>query len=100
MRTYITPEKMCKINPDIPDTCIKCTGQKGTLFHCLWECIAIQNFWRQVIGIISRIISKKIPICPKLCILGLYPETLLFKKHESKMVDLFLIYHKCLISTQ
>lgn len=30
MRTYITPEKLNRFNPNIPDTCIKCGMEKGT----------------------------------------------------------------------
>lgn len=34
MRMYITPEKLNKFNPNIPDSC-KCRTEKGTLFHCV-----------------------------------------------------------------
>ncbi len=44
MRTYITPEKLNKFNPNIPDTCIKCGTEKGTLYHCIWKCNCIQEF--------------------------------------------------------
>lgn len=34
-RTYITPVKLHNFNPDIPDTCIRCTEEIGTLYHCI-----------------------------------------------------------------
>ena len=33
-RQYITPIRLHHFNPNIPDTCIKCSHQKGSLFHC------------------------------------------------------------------
>lgn len=42
MRTYITPEKLNKLNSNIPDVCFKCQKYKGMLFHCVWECDVIR----------------------------------------------------------
>lgn len=98
MRTYITPVKLNKFNPVIPDTCVKCQTHKGTLFHCIWECEKMQRFWKEVTHIISQIISKPIPVSPKFCILGLYPENLSLKSHEIKLINLCLVHSKRLIS--
>ncbi len=38
MRTYITPVRLNKCNPDIPDLCFKCGKLQGKLSHCVWEC--------------------------------------------------------------
>ena len=73
MRTYITPEKLNKFDPNIPDLCYKCREHKGTLFHCLWDCGEIKTFWRSVIQYVSRITSIRVPLCAELCILGIYP---------------------------
>ncbi len=98
MRTYITPVKLNKFNPDIPDTCVKCQTHKGTLFPCIWECEKMQKFWKEIIHIISQIISIPIPISPKFCILGLYPQNLSLKSHEIKLINLCLIHSKRLIA--
>lgn len=45
MRVYITPVKLHHISSNIPDICVKCLNQKGTLSHCLWECPKIEVFW-------------------------------------------------------
>lgn len=79
MRTYITPEKLNKFNPNIPDTCIKCGTEGGTLYHCIWKCEHIQEFWRRIINTISNIIDEEVPMCPEICILGLIPETLVLR---------------------
>ena len=88
MRIYITPEKLNKFNPNIPDTCYKCSGHKGTLLHCLWECEEIKTFWRLIVQYISRITSVSVPLCPKLCILSIYPLTCKLKAKENMMIDL------------
>ncbi len=31
-------------DPDIPDTCIKCSEEKGTLFHCVWGCSKLNQY--------------------------------------------------------
>ena len=100
MRTYITPEKLHKFNPNILDTCIKCTTEKGTLFHCIWTCKHIQKFWKDLVEIISCIIQKKVPASPEVCILGLIPEALSFRTHERKLVNLCLLHAKRVIARQ
>ena len=35
---YITPVELHLFNPNIADTCIKFSHQKGSLFHCMWRC--------------------------------------------------------------
>lgn len=98
MRIYITPEKLNKFNPDIPDTCIKCGKERGTLYHCLWDCECMRDFWKRVIATVSSIVDKEIPLCPRVCILGLIPDTLELRNHERKLVNLCLIHTKRLIA--
>uniref|UniRef100_A0A3B5R0Z3 Reverse transcriptase domain-containing protein n=1 Tax=Xiphophorus maculatus TaxID=8083 RepID=A0A3B5R0Z3_XIPMA len=73
MRTYITPVKLHHMSSDIPDTCTKCLFEKGTLLHCLWECLKIQKFWKDVIGCLSELFKVKVPLEVKICVLGIYP---------------------------
>uniref|UniRef100_A0A8C7WYP2 Reverse transcriptase domain-containing protein n=1 Tax=Oryzias sinensis TaxID=183150 RepID=A0A8C7WYP2_9TELE len=74
MRTYLTPSRLNHIFPDIPDICVKCKVDKGTLIHCLWECPMIQCFWKSVTGYIGHIIGNNVPLCSRLCVLGIYPQ--------------------------
>ena len=91
MRTYITPVKLNKFDPNIPDRCYKCNIHQGTLYHCLWECEEIQRFWSSVIQYISQITSSPVPLSPKLCILSIYPHNCSLSNRERKMVDLCLL---------
>ena len=45
MHTYITPVKLPKFNDNIPDTCIMCNEARGTMYHCVWECVKVKSFW-------------------------------------------------------
>lgn len=46
MRTYITPVKLNRWSPNIPDSCSKCLDGKGTLFHCVWDCPKLHQYWK------------------------------------------------------
>ncbi len=91
MRTYITPEKLNKFNPNIPDACFKCQTYKGTFFHCVWECDVIRTFWQKVMTLISSIILKPIPVTPEICVLGLVPVGISVSRHQIKMIDICLV---------
>lgn len=91
MRTYVTPERLNKINPNIPDICVKCNVEKGTLFHCLWDCPEIRKFWNEVVK------SCKTDN-PALCILNLHPKDCMLNRKERKITDLCLVQARRLIS--
>lgn len=89
-RVYITPEILNHISCNIPDTCTKCGNHKGTLVHCVWECVKIQMFWQEVIQCLTETFHIKIPLSAKLCILGVYPEGLMQTKKHVKLLDCML----------
>ena len=60
MRMYITPVKLNKFDPNMPDRCYKCNIHQGTLHHCLWKCEEIQHFWSSVLQCISQITSSPV----------------------------------------
>ena len=91
MRTYITPVKLNKFDPNIPDRCYKCNIHQGTLYHCLWECDETQRFWSSVKQYISQMTSSPVPLSPKLCILNIYPANCSLSNRQRKMVDLCLL---------
>lgn len=71
-RTYISPVQLNKFDPRIPDLCHKCNIHQGALYHCLWKC-------------------EEIPLCPKICILGIYPDNCPLSSRERKMIDFCLL---------
>ena len=96
-RLYITPAKLHHFNPNIPDTCFKCKDQKGTLFHCMWECQKTLSFWSKVVDLASQISGRKVPLSPKLCLLNIYPEDFTTSKKIRSLLNIcFLEAKRCI----
>ncbi len=98
MRTYITPVKLHRINPNIPDNCAKCKDEIGTLFHCMWECREMQMFWKEVLGVVCEMTRENIPLESKLCLLHTYPESMSVNASKKKLIDFSLIQAKRVIA--
>lgn len=98
MRVYVTPVRLNQYNPNIPDNCIKCGEEKGTLFHCFWECREIKAFWVIIMQTVKDIITKTLPLDPSFIILGLYPKHIRFTKNEQYFIDICLLQAKKLIA--
>lgn len=97
---YITPVILHHISPNIPDVCVKCFIEKGTLIHCLWECPSIQIFWEKVLKCLSFMIESNIPLKPSICILGIYPKdfTGTTNAKEIRMIDFGLLHARRMIA--
>ncbi len=80
-----------KMNPNIPDVCVKCNVEKGTLFYCFWNCPEIRKFWNEVVKCISQMTLNPVPDCPELCFLKLYSEDCMLNSKERKITDLCLV---------
>lgn len=98
MRTYITPVRLNKINENIPDTCIKCSDEKGTLLHCMWNCPKVQEFWKEVAIFISQMVFVNLPMKPEIFVLGIIPENIIDHGSTRKLVDISILQAKRLIS--
>ncbi len=89
MRTYITPEKLNKFNPNILDVFLNVKNIRERFFHCVWECDVIRTFWQKVMTLISSIILKQ--LTPEICVLGLVPVGKSVSKYQFKMIDICLV---------
>lgn len=98
MRTYVTPEKLNKYNGDIPDLCFRCGEEKGTFFHCVWECNKVQRFWKEIKQALDIILGTQLALDPKLFILGLYPDGHLMSRKVITALDLCLLLAKRVIA--
>lgn len=98
MRIYITPVLLHKYNENIPDTCLRCRDQKATLYHCIWECKGIQNFWKCMKEIIENILEVSIPMSPLIFLFHLYPKEIKLKKMEQMFLNICILQAKRLIS--
>ena len=48
MRYHLTPVRKTIIKKSTNRKCWRGCGEKGTLFHCRWECKLIQPLWKTV----------------------------------------------------
>lgn len=97
-RTYITPVKLNKFNPNIPDCCTKCREEIGTLYHCMWECKEMQKFWKETLCLICQLTEENVPLDPKLCLFHMYPSTLVVNTKKRKLIDFSLLQAKRVIA--
>lgn len=97
MRTYITPVKLNKFSANIPDRCIRCKDSKGTLLHYIWDCEKVKSFWKEVVSMINKILTKKLPLDPKFCLLGHYSKTPTLKQKEITLIDMCILQAKRII---
>ena len=91
MRMYITPVRLHHMSANIPDVCSKCLTEKGTLFHCQWECLKIQDFWKDVLKCLSDLFNTKVPLNAGLCLLGIYPKNFKRTLKQTKLLDIGLL---------
>uniref|UniRef100_A0A8C5A5M1 Uncharacterized protein n=1 Tax=Gadus morhua TaxID=8049 RepID=A0A8C5A5M1_GADMO len=67
---YITPSRLKKMDNSLSHLCWHGCGEAGTLMHQLWQCPAVQCFWKCVIFNLSSFLNVRIPLCPLTCHLG------------------------------
>lgn len=91
MRMYITLVRLHHMSANIPDVCSKCLTEKGTLFHCQWECLKIQDFWKDVLKCLSDLFNTKVPLNAGLCLLGIYPKNFKRTLKQTKLLDFGLL---------
>ena len=69
-RVYWTPSKLHRVGLRDNAGCWRCDDGVGTLVHMLWDCPAVQGFWREVQDYIHTILTEEIPFAPTLYVLG------------------------------
>ena len=98
MRTYITPVKLNRFSSDNSDLCYKCNQDKGSWFHCVWDCGKIQDFWREVSHMVFKMLSVQLPLHPKIFILGSYPPSPHINNKVKPLIDMCLLQAKRMIA--
>lgn len=75
-KSYLTPARIAKFSPQQNPNCPRCSSNPCTFFHLLWLCPEIQSYWIQIIKFLHDHMGSLIQLDPKLCLLGLLPDTI------------------------
>ena len=73
MRCHLKLVRMAIIKKSTNTKCCRGCGEKGTLFHCWWECKLVQPLYKTVWRFLKKLGIKQ-PYNPAIPMLGVYPE--------------------------
>jgi len=93
LRFYLTPVRMAKIKNSGNNRCSWGCGEKGTLFHCWWDCKLVQPLWKSV----WRFLRKFDIVLPETHLYHFWAYTQMMRQHITDtcstvlIADLFII---------
>ena len=76
LQWYMTPSRIAKFAPQASACCWRECGEPGTLYHILWSCPLLSNYWKEVFNLLSVVVGLKVSMEPGLALLSLNVEML------------------------
>lgn len=71
---YLTPSRMHRMGRRGDSCCPRCGQASANFWHMIWECSVLQDFWREVVALLSDILETEIPFNPVVCLFGILDE--------------------------
>jgi hypothetical protein len=98
LRFHLKPIRLAKIKTSGDNICWKGYGERGTLFHCCWDCKQEQPLWKSIWRFLRKL-KIYLPEDPAMPLLGIYPKyapTYLRGTCSTMFIDaLFVIARRC-----
>jgi hypothetical protein len=73
LKFHLTPVRMAKIKKSGDSRCWRGWGERGTLFHCWWDCKLVQPLWKSFLWFLRKL-DIVLPEDPAIPHLGIFPE--------------------------
>jgi hypothetical protein len=68
---YLIPIRMAKFKNSSDSTYLPRSGERGTLFHCWWNCNLVQQLWKSVWEFLRKL-DIVLPEDPAIPLLGIF----------------------------
>jgi len=96
-RTYLTPQRLHRINESISHLCPPCKTETGNLIHIFWKCHKFRLYWGSILEILKEMIGFEISSSPKLAWLGNISDIPLSKRNKLHLIKLAMMAaNKCI----